>query len=68
MSFCGFRPALHVPLGSRVDVASRGGGEICTIVSASGAACPTVFGGQLQVWLLQPESATDNYTVGVTSV
>ena len=48
MSFLGFRPALHVPLGSRVDVDRRVGGALRTIVPASGAACPTVVDGQLQ--------------------
>ena len=54
MSFCGFFPALHVPLGSRVDVASRGGGALCTIVSASRDACPTVVDRRLQVLVVGP--------------
>ena len=58
MSFLEFRPALHVPLGSRVDVASCGGGALFTIVPASGAACPTVGDGQLQVLFVGTSSRT----------
>ena len=54
MSICGFRPALNVPLGGRVDVASYGGGALCTIVSASRAACPIVLDGRLQVLVVGP--------------
>ena len=54
MSFLGFRPALHVLLGSRVDLYSHGGGALCTIVPASGAACTTVVDGQLQVLVVGP--------------
>ena len=54
MSFFGFRPALHVPLGGRVDVASCGGGALCTIVPAPGAARPTVVDRRLQVLVVGP--------------
>ena len=54
MSFLGFCPALHVLLGSRVDVTSCGGGALCTIVPAYGAACPTVVDGRLQVLVVGP--------------
>ena len=54
MSFLVFCPALHVPLRSRVDVASRGGGALCTIVPSSGASCPTVVDGRLQVLVVGP--------------
>ena len=49
MSFCGFRPALNLSLGSRVDVASRGGRALCTIAPASGAAFLTVVDWRLQI-------------------
>ena len=58
MSFLGFHPALYVPLGSRADVASCGGGEIRLIVPASGAACPTVVDGRLQVLFVGPGGHT----------
>ena len=54
MSFLSFCPALHVPLGSRKDASSRGVGALCTIVTASGSACPTVVDGRLQVLVVGP--------------
>ena len=54
MYFLGFCPDLHVPLGSRVDVASCWGGKLCTIVPASVAACSTVVDGRLQVLVVCP--------------
>ena len=54
MSFFGFLPALHVLLGSRVDVASRRGGAILNIVPVSVAACPTVVGWRIQVLVVGP--------------
>ena len=44
----------HVPLGSRVDTASRRGGALCTIVPASWAACPAVVDGRIQVLVVGP--------------
>ena len=58
MSFLGFFPDLHVPLGGRVDVASCGGGALCTIVPASWAACTTVVDGRLQVLFVGPGGRT----------
>ena len=54
MLFCGFHPALHVLLGSCVDVASRGGGALFTIVPEPGAARPTVVDRRLQVLVIGP--------------
>ena len=54
MSFLGFCSALHVPPGIRVDMASRRGGALCTIVPASGSTYPTVVDGRLQVLVVGP--------------
>ena len=54
MSFCGFRPALHVLLGGCVDVASRWGRELCTIVPSPEDAHPTVVDRRLQVLVVGP--------------
>ena len=49
---------MHVPLGSRVDVASCRGGALHTIGPASGSACPTVVDGRLQVLFASPGGRT----------
>ena len=54
MSFCFFRPALNVPLGGRVDVASLWGKALCTVVPAPGAILPTVVDWRLQVLVFGP--------------
>ena len=54
VSFCCFHPALHVPLGVRVDMASRWGGTLCTVVPAPGDARPTVMDRRLQVFFFGP--------------
>ena len=47
-------PALHVPLGGRVDMACQWGGALCAIVPAPGAARPTVMDWGLQVFFFGP--------------
>ena len=54
VSFCCFRPALHVPLGGRVDMAGRWDGELCAVVPAPRDARPTVMDWQLQVLFFGP--------------
>ena len=54
MSFCCFRPTLHVPLGGRVDVSSCRGGELCTIVPEPEAARPTLVDRRPQILVVGP--------------
>ena len=54
MSFCCFRPDLHVPLGGSLDMASHWVGALCTVLPAPGAARPTVMDRPLQVLFFGP--------------
>ena len=51
-SLCCFRPALHIPLCERLDVAGRWDGTLGTVVPASRAARSTVMDLRLQVFCL----------------
>ena len=54
VSFYCFRPALHVPLVGRVDMASIWSGALCTVVPAPRAARPIVMYWRLQVLFFGP--------------
>ena len=54
MSFCCFRPDLHVPLGGSLDMASHWVGALCTVLPAPGAAHPTLMDRPLQVLFFGP--------------
>ena len=54
MSFCCFRPALHVLLGDCVDMASHWGGAGCAVAPAPGTARPMLMERRLQVLFFGP--------------